>query len=389
MADKARRLIRPHSSPKRARRTEFDLIDLVRRRSQRRPADDSSLSALGTQHSALIKGIGDDAAVVRAGRARADTVVTVDLLVEGVDFRLKTTTPRLLGHKALAVSLSDVAAMGARPRWALLSIGAPARVWRGRFLDEFYEGFFALADAHGVRLIGGDVSRTEGGEGAAGEAPLVVDSIVIGEARGGRAVFRSGARPGDLIFVTGSLGGAAAGLRLLEERGRVPAGADALAGEFAHAPAESSKLTQSQARRLLMLRQLRPAARVEWGHALGEGRMATAMIDLSDGLSSDLAHLCRESRVGADIDAARIPIDPLIEASARFTPAQALRLALGGGEDFELLFTVSPRKASKLPEALGRVPVRQIGEVTDRAYAVRLVERGRARRLRPSGFRHF
>ena len=130
-----------------------------------------------------------------------DTVITADLLVEDVDFRLATTTPELLGHKALAVSLSDVAAMGALPRWALLSLGVPERIWRSSFLDQFYKGFFALADRYGVALVGGDVSRTP--------ERVVIDSIVLGEAIHGRARLRSGARAGDHIFVTGSLGGAA------------------------------------------------------------------------------------------------------------------------------------------------------------------------------------
>ncbi|HEY9285754.1 MAG TPA: AIR synthase related protein, partial [Pyrinomonadaceae bacterium] len=148
----------------------------------------------------LVRGIGDDAAVLRPG-AKTDTVVTADLLVEDVDFRLTTSAPGALGHKALAVSLSDIAAMGARPRWALISVGLPPRVWDSPFLDEFYEGFFRLAGEHNVALVGGDVSRTPD--------RVVVDSIVVGEVARGRAVLRSGARAGDQIFVTGSLGGAA------------------------------------------------------------------------------------------------------------------------------------------------------------------------------------
>src|SRR5918912_3715944 len=194
---------RKKATHKRPVRSEFDFIDRIRQRTQ------VHNDALTVQHTALSAGIGDDAAVI-AERAGYETVITADLLVEEIDFRRATTPARALGHKALAVSLSDIAAMGARPRWALLSIGVPAAVWRTRFLDDFYEGFFALAARTGTTLVGGDVSRTP--------ERIVLDSVVLGEVESGRAVLRSGARPRDQIFVTGTLGGAAAGLRLLEEQ---------------------------------------------------------------------------------------------------------------------------------------------------------------------------
>src|SRR5215213_6447157 len=283
------RTARPSSSSRGAR-GEFDFIELVRRQEDARRATLNN-STLNTQHSTLLKGIGDDAAVLRQ-RAGFDTVVTADLLVEDVDFRLGRgrTSPRDLGHRALAVSLSDVAAMGARPRFCLLSVGVPRARWRTTFLEEFYAGVRALAGAHGVRIIGGDTSRTP--------ERVVVDSIVLGEVKGGRAVLRSGARAGDQIFVTGSLGGAAAGLKVLESV----------------AVRKSKALRQSKTLGLVA-RQLRPTPRVEWGALLGERRLASAMIDLSDGLSSDLAHLCRESRVGAQIEAASLPIDPLLQTA--------------------------------------------------------------------------
>jgi thiamine-monophosphate kinase len=338
---------------------EFDFIERIRRRELSRFATDKH-SSLITHHSSLLFGIGDDAAVLRP-RPGFDTVITADLMVEGVDFRLEPgwATPRDLGHKALAVSLSDVAAMGARPRFCLLSVGVPRALWRGRFLEEFYRGVRALARLHGVRLIGGDTSRTPAG--------VVIDSIVVGEARRGRVLMRSGARPGDQIFVTGTLGGAAAGLKILEGRAR----------------ARLAKATRSLARR-----QLRPAPRVEWGALLGEKRLATALIDLSDGLSSDLAHVCRESGVGARVEAALLPVEPSLK-SAGLSEDEALTLALDGGEDFELLFTAGPRAASKLPREVGGVPVTRVGEVTRERGKVRLVSGGRARLLRPGGFAHF
>jgi thiamine-monophosphate kinase len=157
--------------------------------------------------SSSITGIGDDAAVFQTATGK-ETVVTTDLLIEDIDFRRTTTRPYLLGHKALAVSLSDIAAMGARPRWSLISIGVPSDVWQMDFADRLYSGLLELANRYDVQLIGGDTSRTE--------EKIVIDSIVIGECSANRAVKRSGAIAGDQIFVTGSLGGAAAGLRLVE-----------------------------------------------------------------------------------------------------------------------------------------------------------------------------
>src|SRR5215210_2920280 len=224
---------------------EFDFIERLRRR---------ELARHDAKSSSLILGIGDDAAVFRQ-RAGFDTVVTADMLVEGVDFRLGGgwASPRDVGHKALAVSLSDVAAMGARPRFCLLSVGVPRALWRGGFAEEFYRGVRALAGLHGVRIIGGDTSSTP--------ERVVIDSVVLGEVRRGRALTRGGAKAGDQIFVTGSLGGAAAGLRVLENRrvrNRRPGSRQTLS-------ASSSTDTLTRAGRVLVRRQTRPAARVEWG----------------------------------------------------------------------------------------------------------------------------
>jgi thiamine-monophosphate kinase len=365
------------NSPRSAERGEFDFIERLRRRELARRGAGDKHSSLITHHSSLVLGIGDDAAVFRQGAGR-DTVVTADMLVEGVDFRLEAgwASARDLGHKALAVSLSDVAAMGARPCFCLLSVGVPRALWLSGFVEEFYRGVGALAGLYGVRIIGGDTSRTP--------ERVVVDSVVLGEVRRGRALTRGGARAGDQIFVTGSLGGAAAGLGILESRragNRRP-------GSRRAPSAPSSKVALTRAERGLVRRQTRPAPRVEWGALLGERGLATASIDLSDGLSSDLAHVCRESGVGARVEASLLPLDPLLK-SAGAGGASALALALDGGEDFELLFTVSPRKASKLPREVGGVPVTRVGEVTAERGKVRLVGDGRARLLRPGGFEHF
>jgi thiamine-monophosphate kinase len=352
-----------------AGRGESDFIERVRRQELKRLGLTQDNSSLVTRHSSLLQGIGDDAAVI-SQRAGLDTVITADLLVEGIDFDLDRygASPRDIGHKALAVSLSDVAAMGARPRFCLLSVGVPEARWRTSFLDEFYKGVRSLAARHGVAIIGGDTSRTPD--------RVVVDSVVLGEVKRGRAVLRSGARPGDLIFVTGSLGGAAAGLKILE--GRAAAGLTTTA-----APEGLSRVE-----RRLVNRQNRPTPRVEWGALLGEKKLATAMIDLSDGLSSDLAHLCRESGVGAAIQAESVPLDVSARA-ATADVAEALSLALDGGEDFELLFTVGPLKAARLPKDVGGIAVTRIGQVTDRRRTVSLLRGEKSEALSPSGFEHF
>jgi thiamine-monophosphate kinase len=338
------------------KRGEFDFLERVRRRAR----------AEGARRYGLTNGIGDDAAVVEQLTGR-ETVITTDLLVEDIDFRRAGISPYLLGHKALAVSLSDIAAMGARPLYALLSIGIPRDVWTSNFVDEFYEGFFALADRYNVALAGGDISRTPD--------KIVIDSIVLGEVETGRAVLRSKALPGDHIFVTGTLGGAAAGLRLLERGARLQK--------------RRSRTREEWEIEQLLLCQLRPEARVRWGALLGAERLATAMIDLSDGLSSDLTHLCRQSRVGALLDAARRPLNPSVAHVCGRRALDPLALALHGGEDFELLFTIRPHDLRRLPRRVDGVPATYIGDVTRRAGQIRITEGQREWTLQPAGFTHF
>ena len=300
-----------------------------------------------------LKRVGDDCAVLPLD-AKNDMVVTTDLLVEDIDFRLEWTRPELLGHKALAVSLSDIAAMGATPKWAVLSVGVPEAVWLSSFLDKLYEGWFSLAKVHGVELTGGDISRTPD--------KVVIDSFVIGKVSKGRAVLRSGARAGDSIFVTGSFGGAAAGLSILE-----------------------SGTTYSSTRgrkRNLVERNLCPTPRVEIGQFLQRRNLATSMIDVSDGLAADLHHLCEESNVGARIDLDSIPVDPSIHDIA---PDQIRELVIAGGEDFELLFTSQRKKLSGAKSA----PITRIGEVTSRPGIIELIDGNSTTRLPRAGYRHF
>ena len=368
---------------------EFDFIRRLREQTRSR------------KHSArVIKGIGDDASVISQSGNR-DLIATTDLLVEEIDFHRDAAPANILGHRALAVSLSDIAAMGGRPFWSMLSIGIPAEAWHDNFKEEFFAGYFALADKYGVTLAGGDVSETKAG--------IVIDSIVLGEVANGAAVLRSGARPGDQIYVTGTLGGAAAGLKLIKMGARL--GESGLAS-LPHVSQRSSSPTVSEdsgtesgavatgsgrdpesleirAIEILLLRQLRPAPRVGWGIVLGEERLATAMIDISDGLSSDLTHLCEESHAGALIHSSSLPIDTDVSTLCGRRALDPLMLALHGGEDFELLFTVRPEDTARLPKRVDGVTVSLIGEVTDQPGQIRVAEKNRVWDLQPGGFEHF
>lgn len=328
---------------------------------------EESTSSFIRHPSSLVCGIGDDAAVFKSP-AGNNVVITADLLIEDIDFR-RETPAEYLGHKSLAVSLSDIAAMGARPRWALVSLGLPNAVWDTNFTDDFYKGFLSLAAGFGVTLIGGDVSRTPD--------KVVVDSIVIGECHSGSEVLRSGAKPGDQIFVTGYLGDAAAGLRLWERGAR-----------FLSKPANEQTHEQQAIERLLR-RQLKPDPRVGWGMVIGEQHFASAMIDISDGLSSDLNHLCDESKVGALVEAGRIPIDPLVVELSGRRALDPLMLALHGGEDFELLLTVAPENIAKLPKRVDGASLTRIGEIKDASHGVHISEGARTWKLEPGGWQHF
>ena len=300
--------------------------------------------------------VGDDCAVLPKD-VENDLLITSDMLVEDVDFRLDWTSAELLGHKALAVSLSDIAAMGGEPKWALVSVGIPQSLWTANFLDRFYEGWHDLAAVHGVTLAGGDISRSPD--------KLVIDSIVGGVAPVGTAVTRAGARAGDSICVTGPLGGAAVGLRLLESG--VRRGVD-----------------DGDGRQQLLMKQLKPKPQLIVGAELRERGVATAMIDVSDGLSSDLAHICRASGVGAVIYANDLPFESDVMEVAGSVD-EMLELVLNGGEDFELLFTAPQEKISG---AFGDEAFR-IGEITENVGVIELNRNGEIELLTPRGYRHF
>ena len=303
---------------------------------------------------------GDDCAVLPKD-AETDLVITTDLLIEDVDFRLEWTKPEFVGHKALAVSLSDVAAMGAKPVWSMLSIGVPEKIWKTDFVERFYDGYFALAKEFNVELVGGDVSKTP--------KKIVIDSIVAGEIQKGKAVLRSTAKVGDSIFVTGKLGGATGGLKLLENGERF------------------DKNNSNASFEKLILRQLKPTPQVKIGQFLAENNLATSMIDLSDGLSSDLHHICDASEVGAKIYAEKIPFNKnLREISSE--NLDFLDFALHGGEDFELLFTANEKKMKKfLQKKFGQF--HHIGRITETIGKIELIGDGKSRILQPKGYVHF
>lgn len=317
-------------------RTEFELIQDIK--------DRYSLSK-----------VGDDCAILPKDED-TDLLITTDMLVEDIDFRLEWTTPEFLGHKTLAVSLSDIAAMGGSPSWAMLTIALPEHIWNTYFIDRFYAGWFVLANKYNVELVGGDISRSPD--------KVVLDCVVGGHLAKGKAILRSGAAIGDSIYVTGPIGGAAAGLYLLEN------GIDV------------KSCNENQ--RSLLHKQLKPIPQVILANTLNQLNIVTSMIDLSDGLSSDLTHLINTSEVGAHIYADLLPLDSDIPPSVPLTDVQT-QMALHGGEDFQLLFTASEKNIldTALPEII------RIGEITSNIGIIELTGDGKTIVLEPKGYRHF
>ena len=308
-------------------------------------------------------GIGDDAAILAAG-GRRDQVLSSDTFLEGVHFRAESYPADSVGYKALVRAASDLAAMGARPQLFLLTLALPAGR-TGRWLDDFLGGMRRAAVALRIRLAGGDTTRGD---------QVAISITVIGEIERGRALRRSGARPGDLVCVSGRLGRAALGLALMPARRR---------------PSTSGSWP-GLAR--LVRPHLYPPIRIKLGAWLARHRLASAMMDVSDGLSTDLARLCRASGVGARLWAQRIPcvkIPPAVAAVLGGRSLDSMRLALHGGEDYELLFTVPPRRLKRLQGAPGFREITPIGEI-ERGKQVRLVDaNGRLRPLAPGGWDPF
>ncbi len=317
-----------------------------------------------------ILGIGDDCAVVRPTAGR-DLLVTTDLLVEQVDFTQRTTTPFRLGRKAMAVSLSDIAAMGGLPRAALVTLALRPDM-EPEFIDDLYRGLQKEGAKHGVEIIGGDISAS---------STLMIGVTVLGEAESGRAVTRAGAQPGERVWVTGRLGGSAAGLAALQAGFR-------LSNDQVEGPLEATgKL--AEAIREALERHLCPAPRIREGRALAAAGVASAMIDLSDGLAADLAKLCRESGVSARIREDRIPVDPVASIIGNLLGQDTMAMALAGGEDFELLFS-SPADADGIVRLVANgQAMTEVGEVTAPAEGCVLVQRSGAMVPLSGGYDHF
>jgi thiamine-monophosphate kinase len=304
------------------------------------------------------QGIGDDAAVLSQRGAAEHWVVTTDMLLQDVDFRVGWLTPDQLGHKALAVNLSDLAAMGARPRFCTVALALPPTC-SPAWIDHFYRGLTSLGKREGVVLVGGDLSRSPRG--------IDITITAVGETVGRNPIYRSRGKAGDALFVTGVLGQSAAGLELLQKKRRK-----------GRSPAERQAL---KAHRM-------PQPRCRAGLWLAKRRLARCMIDLSDGLSTDLTRVCRASGLGAEICRKSLPL---------FTPASRwgcdpLELALHGGEDFELLFSVPAAAVTKLKRSYppGFPKLTRIGRLK-RGTGIMLTsdQDGAFDVLEPRGFDHF
>lgn len=292
-------------------------------------------------------GIGDDCAVLRLP-AGHEALVTTDFTLEGIHFRREWHSPEVVGHRCLTRGLSDIAAMGGEPRAVFLSLALPGDLPQS-WVDGFSRGLLKLAKKFGVSLAGGDTAESRDG--------ILADIVVLGSVPKRKAILRSGARPGDRIYVSGTLGGSAATLALLREEGKLN-------------PRDYP-------------RHFFPEPRLELGRILQEKKLASAMIDLSDGLSTDLAHICEESGVGAEILAEAIPLASI----GRPAHEVALDFGLHGGEDYELLFT-APR-GKRVPSRLAGVPITQIGRITRGKQVLLTNQNGGRRLLEARGWEHF
>jgi thiamine-monophosphate kinase len=317
--------------------TEKALIRLIRDRVAKR---------LGTRFGGGI-GIGDDCAVIPIPRGQ-QALITTDFSLEDVHFKRAWHPPESVGHRCLTRGLSDIAAMGGEPRAVFLSLALPPALPQS-WVDGFMRGLLKLAQELKVTLAGGDTAESPGG--------IMADIVVLGSVPKGKAVLRAGARPGDRLYVTGELGGSAAAIDLLS-RGK--------------------KVRPSD-----FWRHFYPAAHIPIGRFLREKKLASAMIDVSDGLSTDLGHLCDESAVGAEIQTAAIPL----AAVGNSAQPVDLRFALHGGEDYELLFTATEKK--RIPRRIAGIPVRQIGVVTRGRKIILRDKNGARQALPPQGWEHF
>jgi thiamine-monophosphate kinase len=334
-------------------------------------------SRLPPSPSWMLTGIGDDAAVIQPERNRAEAL-TVDALVEGIHFDRRFTPSEAIGHRALAVNLSDLAAMGAAPRVALLSFALPPALSADAF-EGIVAGVAAIAGRYGVHVAGGNLTRSPG--------PLMVDVTMIGVLKPRQALLRSGARPGDVLYVTGAIGAAAAGLQYLQASMPPDAGrgldSGQSGGQGPHPPAVEGSMEAC------VTRYWYPEPRVRVGLLLGRNGAASACMDLSDGLADAVRQVGGASGVGAILDATALPIETGARTWFERRGTDPVDEALSGGDDYELLFAVRPRLKGRLTAALrhGGVPLTRVGVCTEaRDFVVR--RDGRELPL-PAGFSHF
>ncbi len=304
----------------------------------------------------LIKGIGDDVAVIKPGKT--SLLVTTDILIEGVHFQRKWIDPYRLGMKALMVNLSDISAMGGIPKYFLISLGLPEDL-PFSFFTHFYRGLKDGAKRFGLSLIGGDTSLSK---------KIIINICLLGESGKNGPVLRKGARVGDDLYVSGTLGDSSLGLRILKREG-----------------------LKGRPRKLIQ-KHLLPFPRIPLGQKIAQHRLATSMIDVSDGLLIDTNHLLEEGKVGARIWLNRVPLSPLYRKWVQFYSKDPYHLALSGGEDYELLFTSPPearKSISKLASAL-KIPITCIGEILPKKEGFRILrEDGREYFPARWGFEHF
>jgi thiamine-monophosphate kinase len=312
----------------------------------------AKISARGRARGAITTGIGDDCAILGIPPG-SELLVTTDFTLEGIHFRREWHPPEVVGHRCLTRGLSDIAAMGGEPIAAFLSLALPRDLPQS-WVRRFARGLLGLAGKHGVTLAGGDTGESPNG--------ILADIIVVGGVPKGKAILRSGAQLEDRIYVSGELGGSSAALSELR------------AGKNSGAKKNVNPRTYP--------RHFYPEPRLALGCLLREKRLASAMIDLSDGLSTDLAHICEESGVGAEIDAALVPRARVGNPRSEVD----LDLALHGGEDYELLFTVSSNR--RVPSRIAGVAVTEVGRIT-RSRKILLRTPDGARQLVPHGWEHF
>lgn len=309
-----------------------------------------------------VLGIGDDCAVI-PWKGRKKLLVTTDLLIDGVHFLKENISARDLGYKSLAVNLSDIAAMGGNPRWAFLSIAIPSET-EVAWLDEFFRGWRQLAERTGVHLLGGDTTKSRAG--------LVINVVILGEVDARYIRYRSSARPGDIVAVTDNLGDSEGGLRLILNK--MP----------------DEKLHSEE--KYLLRRHYRPRPHLEEGQFLARQPEVRAMIDISDGIDSDLRRIMERSGCGVRVFLERLPISPALKKCAGRYNWNLDEVSAAGGEDYCLLLTVAPEKFSGLAKQFHRRfgrPLRAIGQITDEKYQLHYLRGNHQIELKKSGFDHF